>query len=122
MVFLLVAVALVCGEDDPEAVVTDLGRLPPGLKIPRRAPRVAMETINAMNRILPPQPVPWPPGFSATFVTNVSKAEAEADGAWGHNAVKGRYVCPACAPSTAIKVSSALDPDPPTPPTHPRRL
>lgn len=42
-----------------------------------------------MNRIAQPVTAPWPPSFSVTFVTNVTGAEAQKDGAWGRHAVKG---------------------------------
>jgi len=59
------------------------------MKIFGRAPRVRMDTVNSMNKLLPPATRPWPAGFSAHFVTNVTKSEAEADGPWGEHAVKG---------------------------------
>ena len=42
-----------------------------------------------MNQIAQPVTAPWPPSFSVTFVTNVTGAEAQKDGAWGRHAVKG---------------------------------
>jgi len=54
-----------------------------------RAPRVRMDTVNSMNRLLPPATRPWPAAFSMHFVTNVTKTEAEHDVPWGPHAVKG---------------------------------
>ena len=65
------------------------GRLPPGMKMVGRAPRISMQQVHSMNRFTPPAAVPWPTSFSVTFVTNVTKTEAESEGPWGIHAVKG---------------------------------
>jgi hypothetical protein len=67
---LLIAAAVACCDAELE--------LPPGMKLVARRPRVALDTMNSLNRLLPPKPASWPANFSVSFVTNSSWAEAGA--------------------------------------------
>jgi hypothetical protein len=64
------------------------GRLPPGMKVFDRKPRVDMRLLNSMNKITQPKVSPWPDNFYVTFFTNVTTVESNTEGAWGKHAIK----------------------------------
>lgn len=70
------------------AAQSSRGRLPPGMKVFDRKPRVDMRLLNSMNKISQPKVTPWPDNFSVTFFTNLTTVETNTEGAWGKHAIK----------------------------------